>query len=266
MRTRKICMITGASGGIGYEFARLFAQDSYNLILVARNGDKLFKLASELEEKYNIYVKVIPIDLSKPTSPDEIFAETEREDLNINTLVNNAGFGTNGFFLETDIKRQLEMIQVNIASLTHLTYLYAKQMAAEGGGKIINVASTAAFQPGPLMAVYYASKAYVLSFSEALSNEFKKNNIIVTALCPGPTDTQFFEQAEMAGVELTRSSNVMSAEDAAKEGYLAMKDKKSVVIPGLQNKVAAFGTRFLPRFLTAKLARMVQEKRRHGLT
>ena len=263
MNSKKICLITGASGGIGYEFARLFAQDSYNLILIARNEEKLCKIASELEEKYNIYVRVMPKDLSIPSVPDEIFQETEREGLKINTLINNAGFGTNGFFLETDLQKQLEMIQVNISSLTHLTYLYAKKMASDAGGKIINVASTAAFQPGPLMAVYYASKAYVLSFSEALSNEFNKDNISVTALCPGPTGSDFFKQAEMSGVEVTRVSNIMSAEEAAKEGYNAMKEKRSVVIPGLQNKVAAFGTRFLPRFLTARIVRKIQEKRRH---
>lgn len=265
MNNRKICLITGASGGIGYEFARLFAQDSYNLILIARTEDKLHKIAAELEEKYNIYVKIIVKDLALPSAPDEIFQETEKEGLVINTLVNNAGFGAKGFFLDLDLGRQLEMIQVNITTLTHLTYLYAKQMTSNGGGKIINVASMAAFQPGPLMSVYYASKSYVLSFSEALTNEFQKSNITVTALCPGPTDTDFFDQPEMGGVQSTMGSKfiVLSAEDAAKEGYNASKAKRSVVIPGLQNKVAAFGTRFLPRALTAKIARMLQEKRRH---
>src|SRR5712692_6004686 len=187
MGTPSTALITGASGGIGYELAKLFARDSYNLVLVARSADKLAQLAAELEKAYQIRATVVAVDLAQPDGPEQVFAATQKAAIEVDVLVNNAGFGQFGFYVETDLQEELQQIQLNIASLTHLTKLYVRPMVERRHGRILNVASTAAFQPGPLMAVYYATKAYVLSFSAALSNELQGTGVSVTALCPGPT-------------------------------------------------------------------------------
>jgi short-subunit dehydrogenase len=254
-------LVTGASTGIGNEFSRLLAQDGYNLVLIARNEEKLKKLSTELEEKYNIFAKVIVKDLSFPNSPLEIFKETKEQELNISVLINNAGYGSFGEFFDSKIENEINMLQVNVLSLTYLTYLYGREMIKLGGGKILNVASTAAFQPGPLMAVYYASKAYVLHFSEALSNELGNKGIIVTTLCPGPTRTNFQERADMEESKLINGRQIMDAAFVAYEGYKGMKAGRTLVIPGIQNKVMSFGVKFLPRRIVTKLVRSIQESR-----
>ncbi|MBE8968493.1 SDR family oxidoreductase, partial [Nostocales cyanobacterium LEGE 12452] len=177
---KQTALITGASGGIGYEFVKLFAQDGYNLVLVARSVDKLNKIADEFKKKFGIDVKVISKDLSNPSAPEEIFRELEQASINVDVLVNNAGFATYGLFNEIDLNAEMQLLQVNVLCLTHLTKLFLKGMVQRGSGKILNLASTAAFQPGPLMAVYYASKAYVLSFSEAIANELEGTGVSVT--------------------------------------------------------------------------------------
>ncbi len=260
-RINKTALVTGASTGIGNELSRLLAQDGYNLVIVARNEEKLKELSAELEEKYNIFVKVIAKDLSYPDSPNEIFNETKRQELNISVLINNAGFGSFGEFLNLNIENEINMLQVNVLSLTHLTYLYGREMIKLGGGKILNVSSTAAFQPGPLMTVYYASKAYVLHFSEALANELNNKGITVTALCPGPTKTDFQARAEMNESKLIKRAKIMDAAFVAYEGYNGMKAGRTLVIPGLQNKVMSFGVKFLPRGIVTKLVRSIQETR-----
>lgn len=192
-------LITGASSGIGYELARLFARKGHGLVLVARNQETLRELAEKLEREHGIRAIVVSKDLSLPSTPEEIFRELAEKSISVDILVNNAGFGTRGMFSNADTDSQLKMIQVNTTALTHLTRLFLERMSRPRKGRILNVASTAAFQPGPLMAVYYATKAYVLSFSEALASELHGSGVTVTALCPGPTRTEFERRAGMEG-------------------------------------------------------------------
>ena len=261
-RINKTALVTGASTGIGNEISRLLAQDGYNLVLIARNEEKLKILSSELEDKYNIFAKVIVKDLSNPNSSQEIFNETQGMGLNISILINNAGYGSFGEFLDSKIENELNMLNVNVLSLTYLTYLYGREMIKLGGGKILNVASTAAFQAGPLMTVYYASKAYVLHFSEALANELQIHNITVTTLCPGPTKTNFQKRAEMQESKLVSGRRIMDAAFVASEGYKGMKVGRTLVIPGIQNKVMSLGVKFLPRGIVTKIVRSIQESRK----
>ncbi len=256
----KTVLITGPTSGIGYELAKLFAKDGYGLVLVARNADKLSNLKEEFEKRYGVLVKVIAKDLVDPAAPDQIYKELKNSSHPIDILVNNAGFGNYGYFLHTDIETELQMIRLNIASLTHLTKLFLPDMVQNTYGKILNVASTAAFQPGPLMAVYYASKAYVLSFSEALSNEFQGTGVTVTALCPGPTKTDFQKRADIEGTRIVHSGLMMDAETVAKEAYRGLMKGKPLVIPGIKNKIAAFSVRLSPRRLVTRIVRSLQER------
>lgn len=257
--SKKTVLITGASSGIGSELSRLFAQDGYNLVLTARSEDRLYSLKAELEEKYNIYVKVIPKDLGCAGAPEELYNEIKKERLRINVLVNNAGFAVYGDFIETSTEDEMEMIEVNVRALTYLTKVYAKEMSENGGGKILNVASLAAFQPGPFMAVYYATKAYVLHFSEAVHAEFKKYNITVSALCPGPTKTNFQFRAKLHTIPLFAKDRGMDAETVAKIGYNGLKLGKTVIIPGFNNKILSIGSKFFPRKLTVGVVKNIQE-------
>ncbi|MCM0590256.1 MAG: SDR family oxidoreductase [Gloeotrichia echinulata IR180] len=254
-------LITGASGGIGYELAKLFAQDSYNLVLVARTEQKLTQIANDFKQKFGTQSKVIAKDLSLSTAPEEIFTELQEASIKVDVLVNNAGFATYGLFHETDITAELQMLQVNVVCLTHLTKLFVKDMVQQGSGKILNLASTAAFQPGPLMAVYYASKAYVLSFSEAIANELEGTGVSVTVLCPGPTESGFQQRAAMEDSKLVSGQKIMDAETVAKIGYRSLLENKTVVIPGVKNKILAESVRFTPRKLVTKLVRSMQDNK-----
>ncbi|MEH1852909.1 MAG: SDR family oxidoreductase [Nostoc sp.] len=258
---KQTALITGASGGIGYEFAKLFAQDGYNLVLVARSVDKLNKIADEFKKKFGIDVKVISKDLSNPSAPEEIFTELEQASIRVDVLINNAGFATYGLFHEIDLNAELQLLQVNVLCLTHLTKLFLKGMVKRGSGKILNVASTAAFQPGPLMAVYYASKAYVLSFSEAIANELEGTGVSVTALCPGPTESGFQQRAAMEDSKLVSGQKIMTAEAVAEIGYRGLFENKTVVVPGIKNKLLAESVRFTPRKLVTKMVRNMQESK-----
>lgn len=252
-------LITGASSGIGYELTKLLARDRYNLVLVARSADKLQQMADSFTDKFGITVKTIVKDLSDPNSPQEIFAELQQETMTVDVLVNNAGFATYGFFEQTDLMTELSMMQVNMVALTHLTKLFIPQMLQNKQGKILNIASTAAFQPGPMMAVYYATKAYVLSFSEALANEVNKSGVTVTALCPGPTESGFQKRANMEQSKLVKGRQIMDAKTVAKIGYQSMVEGKPVVIPGVKNKLLALSVRFLPRTMVTQVVRSMQE-------
>ncbi|BAZ23401.1 short-chain dehydrogenase/reductase SDR [Kalymmatonema gypsitolerans NIES-4073] len=258
---QQTALITGASGGIGYELAKLFAHDGYNLVLVARSGQKLAEIADDFKQKFGIGVKVIAKDLSIPTAPDEIFQQLQQEAIKVDVLVNNAGFASYGFFHEIDLAPEVQMMQVNMVCLTHLTKLFLKDMVKQGFGRILNVASTAAFQPGPLMAVYYATKAYVLSFSEAIANELEGTGVTVTALCPGPTESGFQQRAAMENSKLVSGQKIMDAETVAQIGYRALLQGKTVVIPGVKNKILAETVRFTPRKLVTKLVRSMQESK-----
>src|SRR5512137_1041621 len=216
-------LVTGASSGIGLELARCFAADGCRLVLVARKGNVLEALATDLRKAHKIQAQVITTDLAHPDAPARLLAHLQAAGLKVDVLVNNAGFGAQGRFAELPLQRQLEMLQVNITSLTHLTRLLLPGMIERHRGGILNVASTAAFQPGPGMAVYYATKAYVLSFTEALAEELAGTGVTVTALCPGPTQTNF---AEAAGARTSRLFNktAMSAASVAKTGHRAYRD------------------------------------------
>jgi short-subunit dehydrogenase len=260
-RTAKgTALVTGASGGIGEELARLIAADGRGLVLVARSRDRLQKLAEELNERHGVEARVIRKDLTSASAPQEIFDELAAAGITIEMLINNAGFGSYGLFAEINLRRELDLLQVNVVALTHLAKLFLPGMIARRRGYLMNVASTAAFQPGPLMAVYYASKAYVLSFSEALANEAEGTGVVVSALCPGPTETGFVAAAEMQESKLFERS-VMSAREVAEVGYRGMLAGRAVVIPGLRNSLVARTVGFFPRGLVTKAVRRVQERR-----
>ena len=259
MQVRETVLITGASTGIGYELAKLFAKAGDRLILVARSTDKLNRLAEEVKREHNATVKVITKDLSNPHAPWEIYSELQNEGITVDILVNNAGFGVWGFFKDTELARELEMLQLNIVSLTHLTKLFLKGMLERKRGKIMNVASTAAFQPGPLMAVYYASKAYVLSFSEAISNELKGTGVTVSCLCPGHTETEFQSTAKIGRIRIVRAG-IMDAQSVAKIGYDGLMKDRSLVIAGFQNNFFAFLSKIMPRQIVIRAVRTLQER------
>ena len=254
-------LITGASSGIGLDLAHVFARDGHDVILVARTESKLQDVAYDLEKHHKVKAHVIATDLSKPDAPRMVFDETRRRGLQVDVLVNNAGFGLGGKFVETDLEWELDMIQVNISAVTHLTKLFLREMVARGSGRILNLASTAAFQPGPLMAVYYATKAYVLSFSEAIAEELNDTGVTVTALCPGPTYTNFADNADVENTGLFKFMRPMSSMDVAQIGYAAMKRGKRVAITGVRNKLTAQSVRVSPRFVVTKVVRALQEKR-----
>jgi uncharacterized protein len=248
-------LITGASGGIGREFAKLLAKDCSTLVLVARSQDRLQELKLELEKSFPITVKVIARDLSKAAAAHEIYLELEREQIFVDILINNAGFGGYGAFVATGWLHEMQMISVNIVAMTEMTKLFVKGMVARKSGKIVNVSSTAAFQPGPLMSIYYASKAYVLSFSEAIANELAGTGVTVTALCPGPTATGFARAVGMERTRLIRYAKIASAEEVARYGYRAMMRGRTVAIQRLMNKLMAFSVRLAPRKFLASFVR-----------
>jgi short-subunit dehydrogenase len=256
----KAALITGATAGIGLALTKLFARDGYDLVLVARNEEKLNVIANELTKEFGITVYPIAADLAKANAPDAIFQKTRSLGLTIDVLVNNAGSGSYGPFTDHDLEDELSIIALNITALIQLTHHYLQEMKTRGAGKILNVASTAAFQPGPLMAVYYATKAFVLSFSEALRNEAHGSNISVTALCPGATRTDFTKrEPSLEHSRLFRIQKPASAGSVALAGYRGLLKNKAVVIPGFNNKALAFLVRFGPRNLVTNISRWMLE-------
>jgi short-subunit dehydrogenase len=255
----KTALITGASSGIGLELARLFARDKHDLVLVARSGDKLQQLASELIKEHGIRATVITADLSQVGSVKNLFDKLQQEKIDIDFLVNNAGFGDFGFFIESDWNKAEQMINVNITALTYLTRLFLPHMVEKGFGKILNVASTASFQPGPTMSVYFATKAFVLHFSEAIGNELEGTGVTVTALCPGATESGFQAVAGLEESKLVKGRKLPSSKSVAEYGYRAMMKGTAVAIHGFFNYLMAQGPRFAPRSWVVKIARKVQE-------
>jgi short-subunit dehydrogenase len=253
-------LITGASGGIGYELAKLFARDGYNLVLVARNGENLKQVAGQLQNQFGVTVKTIALDLAAEPAARFLFDQLQHEGIAVDVLVNNAGFGVLGEFVGMVEEEILGQIHLNVAALTHLTRLFLPGMVERRGGKIMNVASTAAFQPGPLMAVYYATKAYVLSFSEALANEVAGAGVVVNCFCPGPTDTGFQKRAGMENSRIFKKIGAMNAETVARDGYRGLMAGKTVVISGMQNWLVAESVRFAPRKWVTAVSRWVAEK------
>src|SRR6202140_3298736 len=254
-------LVTGGSGGIGIEIAKVLARNGFDLVLVARKRDTLEAAAGQIEGKFDVRVQVFAADLRRPDAPQMIFNFLHNENIPIEVLVNNAGFGLGGEFADTKIQRELEMIQVNIAALTHLTKLFLPAMIKRKSGRVLNLASTAAFQPGPLMAVYYATKAYVLSFSEALAEELRHTGVTVTALCPGPTETGFAAEAGVESVRLFTLMKPSSSAAVARTGYKAMKRGRRVAVHGLINKSLTQSLRVTPRRLGSLIVRKLQENR-----
>jgi short-subunit dehydrogenase len=253
-------LITGASNGIGLELAKVHASKGGDLVLVARNILKLDELKSELERKYKIKVYTIGKDLSAQNAAQEVYDETKKQNIQIDYLVNNAGFGDFGMFAETDWNKELLMINLNITTLTQFTKLYLQDMVARKSGKIMNVASTAAFQSGPTMAVYYATKAYVWSFSEAVDNEVSDKGVTITTLCPGATESGFQAAAAMEESALVKGKKLPTSAEVAEYGYKAMLKGKTVAIHGLMNYIMANSVRFTPRAIVVKLTRKIQDK------
>ena len=255
-------LITGASSGIGLELARICAAEKRDVVLVARGARNLAELAASLERDHDVRAYVIAADLATSEGVERILSRIGELRLNIELLINNAGYGVYGPFVQTRLETELQMIQVNIVALTQLTKRLLPPMLARRSGRIMNVASTAAFLPGPLMAVYYATKAYVLSFSEALANEVTGSHVTVTALCPGPTASNFQAAAGLEESKLVFGKKLPSAREVARAGYDGMMAGKTVVIPGLSNQFIANAPRFLPRAAMAKIVRAAQERRR----
>lgn len=253
-------LISGPTSGIGFEMAKIFSENGFNLILVGRNKEKLEKISKELENE-KCKCEIIVADLSDPKSSKKIFEQTKDHEVEI--LVNNAGFGLYGEFLETDLEKEIEMIQVNIVALTTLTKLFLPQMIQRKRGKILNLASTAAFQAGPLMAVYYATKAYVLHFSEAISEELIGSGVSITALCPGPTESGFQREANMdSSMEVLQKRNLMDAKSVARIGYNALMKNKVIEVAGFRNKLTSELVRIMPRAMTRKIVKLIQRKRK----
>jgi len=251
---KETVLITGASSGLGMELAKLFAADGSDLVLVARREERLIELADELKSEHGIEVHVLPKDLSKKTAPKEIFNHLNKENIEIDVVVNNAGFGNKGSIAELDTDLQLDMIQVNLVALTHLTRLFITGIIERGYGGILNVGSLAGFQPGPNLAVYYATKAYVLSFTEALAEEISNPNIKISCLAPGPVKTEFGEKSDLEDSLLFKMS-LMEMAPVVKAGYEGFRKGQTIIIPGLKQQIVPFLNRFTPRLLVRKIAK-----------
>jgi short-subunit dehydrogenase len=257
---KNTALITGASNGIGLELAKVHASKGGDLVLVARNKTKLDELKAELESQFKVSVYTIGKDLSANNSAQEVYDETTKQNIQIDYLINNAGFGDFGIFAETEWNKELQMINLNITTLTQFTKLYLQDMVKRKSGKIMNVASTAAFQSGPTMAVYYATKSYVLHFSEAVDNEVRDKGVTVTTLCPGPTESGFQAAAAMEESNLVKGKKLPTAKEVAEYGYSSMMKGKTVAIHGMMNWIMANSVRFTPRALVVKLTRKIQDK------
>ena len=253
-------LITGASSGIGLELARTFARHKHDVVLVARQEARLVELAQELTGQ-GVRAHVIAADLSLPGAAASLVDRVHADRLQVDILVNNAGFGLFGAFAETALETELQMIQLNIAVVTELTKRFLPAMLARRSGRILNLASTAAFLPGPLMSVYYATKAYVLSFTDALANELEGTGVSITALCPGPTASGFQAAAHLEKSKLMAGKRLPSSQEVAEFGYDALMSGTPIAIPGMLNKLTAAVPRFFPRAVVRRMVRSVQDRR-----
>ena len=258
---RRRALVTGASAGIGLSLARCMARDGWDLALTARNEAALEAVASELRERHGVEARVVPADLSDPDGPAAVQGQLERDGFPIEFLVNNAGFGTWGPFARQTLDSQLDMLRVNLLALTELSHRFLPGMLALGRGRVLNLASTAAFQPGPDMAVYYASKAYVLHFSEALSHELRGSGVTVTALCPGPTESEFQDRAGMNGTRVGANPLMMDADSVAEAGYRGAMNGTPVVVPGVANRIGSWLPRITPRALARRTTAFLNSPR-----
>jgi short-subunit dehydrogenase len=254
-------LITGASRGIGLEFAKLAAKAGQNLILVARDSAAMEALKKEITALHPVEVLCFASDLAQAGAAQKLATEVAAAGASVDILINNAGYGLHGKFLDLDPADDLKMLHLNMITLTEMTRVFGRQMKEAGGGRILNVASTAAFQPGPLMSTYYATKAYVLSFSEALFEEFKEYGISVTTLCPGPTLTNFAKRANAEASSLFTLGLAMAVEPVAEMGFKALMKGERLVVPGIINCITANSARFLPRGVVLKISKLAAAKR-----
>ena len=252
-------LVTGATSGIGLEIALNFARDGINLILVARTENKLMEIKEKIESDYKVEVLILAKDLTSEEAPDEIYQEVEKRGIRVDFLINNAGFGSFGRLIATDYETEKDLVKLNVLSLLQMNKLFVPLMAARHYGYVMNVASLAAFMPGPVMANYYASKAYVLSLSEAMHEELKKDGVKVTALCPGPVRTNFQERAQLQKTD-TAKSFIMEAKKVADIGYLGLLRGKAIVVPGTFEKIVPVITKLLPRSLVRKVSFLSQKE------
>ncbi len=253
-------LVTGASAGIGWHLAEIFARGGHDLVLVARRREKLQELAKTLSTEHGRRVHVCTADLAQPGAAQHIYDDLQQEGLHIDYLVNNAGLGSNGPFIDLDPQRELDMVQVNISALVHLTRLLLPAMVQNKAGRVMNIASTAGFQPGPYMATYYATKAFVISFSEALAHEVADSGVTVTAHCPGATATEFAAAAGNDATKLFQNGQVASAQDVAEDAYRAMMAGERVAVHGLLNRIGAFSVRLSPRSLITSITAALNAK------
>jgi len=253
-------LITGASAGLGTHFALALAKEGHDLILVARREDRLRQLARLVREKQGVDAHVLAVDMVKKNAVSRLIETVSRQGLTVDMVINNAGFGLRGTFAEMDRARQARMIDLNCRAVMELSHAFLPEMIAARSGAILNVASTAAFQPGPWMAVYYATKAFVLSFSEALHEEVKSHGVHVSALCPGPTRTEFAEIADMSDSELFKRFS-SAPEQVVADGLAALKANRAVAVSGFANRLAAGSIRFVPRGLARRIAGSLQKSR-----
>jgi short-subunit dehydrogenase len=253
-------LITGASSGLGKEFAWIHAQNGHNLVLVARRESLLNDLASDIKTKYKVDILVLSFDLSRPNSPQEIFEKVTSAGINVNYLINNAGFGIGNSFLNSDLESNSNMVEVNIQALIKLTHLFGQSMIKNRTGRVLLVGSVASFMPGPYMATYFASKNFVLAFGQALQEEWKNTGVTITTLCPGPTETDFFEAAGMASSKISKLMPLPSAQKVANYGYKAMIKGKTTAIYGFANQLQAFFSRITPTFILLKAVAWITQK------
>ncbi|MCR4902833.1 MAG: SDR family oxidoreductase [Butyrivibrio sp.] len=254
-----VVLITGASSGFGTEFSRIFASKGHNLLIVARSEDKLTALKKSLEKRYGIKVFVLSQDLSIPDAAHRVEEFVNENNLAVDILINNAGFGDYGRFVDSDISKLSNMIDLNDRSLVEMTHTFLPSMVKNGKGKILNVASIASFEAGPQMAVYYASKAFVLSFTESLSEELRDTGVTLTALCPGPTDTGFSSAAQMPAGRFANMFRFTKPLDVAKYGYIALMKGQVIAIPGILNRLAIIAVKLLPRAFVRKAVGILQK-------
>lgn len=250
--SRSFVLITGATAGIGYELAKIYATDGYNLVLVARNIERLEKVKSELNLMYNVNIHTLSIDLSIDNSCEEIFNYVNKKHLTVDILINNAGVGSFGYFKELDINKEVDQININVKALSELTRLFLPTMINNEAGSILNVASTAAFCSGPKMATYYATKAFVLSFTEAIYEEVKGSNIKISCLCPGAVRTEFLDKSGIKKNEIAKK-NMMTAKEVAKIAYKDFNKGKLIIIPGVKNKIIVGFNKIVPRSISRKV-------------
>ena len=257
---RRTALITGASSGFGAEFVKRFAADGFDVVLVARTGAVMEELAAEVEERHGVATVVLPKDLSEPHSAADVMANLGERGVRVDALVNNAGFSTYGPLVDTDLDTTMDMLRVNMLTLTELTRRCLPGMVERGWGRVLNLGSIGSFSPAPMTAAYAATKAFVLSLSLALRDELKGTGVTVTALCPGPTETGFQARAEMAGSALIAGKRLPTAVAVADAGYEAMKRGKPYLVTGASSRVFAFGSRFMPRTATSRISGLAQRR------